>query len=400
MREDANYNDSNAMFKSGSTRLIRNLNQKHILNLVRMHSGITGREISNRTKLQISTVLYTLKTLRDKGLIIKSAKGSSTIHGGKPPVIWDINPQYGFVVGAELLSKEIRIVISNFNAKQMFQKTFALEPSSSVSSIGKRLGQIVNLSLKKINLNQEEVLGLGLGIPGSIDYKNGIIRHSKGFNFHNVNFKQAVKQYFSFPVHMDNDANAGALAIKWLLPETHLKEHIMYVTIQQKFSGMGVGFVVHHSLYRGAHDAAGEIFTFLPPERWSQILSETKTRYQNKCSICKEINRKNDSLPDISTVVQSALKESDAGAVYILKQITEDVSQQLARLINLFDPEIIFIGGDICEAKSIIEPWIIQHTREKTVLDCAKETPLYFSPFGKYSGAFGGAALVFQQIFS
>jgi len=129
----SNKDISQIMFKSGSTKLIRNLNTQHVLNLVRMNSGITARKISNTTNLQMSTVLYTLKSLEEKVMIRSAGFGTSTIQGGKPPVKWEIKPEYGYIFGIELLSKEIRLVVMNF-ASQISPPITTIEGSNTLIS--------------------------------------------------------------------------------------------------------------------------------------------------------------------------------------------------------------------------------------------------------------------------
>lgn len=99
------------MFKSGRTSLVKDLNQQHVLNLVRTHPGIAASEIHRATKLQMSTISYILSELKTQGLIQDIGYGDSTVQGGKPPVLWDLSPAYGYVIGIELMPEEMRLVL-------------------------------------------------------------------------------------------------------------------------------------------------------------------------------------------------------------------------------------------------------------------------------------------------
>ncbi len=115
------------MFTSGSSKLVKQLNRQHIINLVRMNSSISAREISVITGLQISTVLYTLKKFESKGYVRRIGMGGTTIQGGKPPVLWDIASDYGFTFGIELLSKQVSLVLLDFKSEIIFQQTYSVE---------------------------------------------------------------------------------------------------------------------------------------------------------------------------------------------------------------------------------------------------------------------------------
>ena len=65
----------------------------------------------------MATVLYTLKSFSESGLIREAGLGNSTIQGGKPPQTWQLNPQYGYVIGMELLSSETRAILMNFSGE-------------------------------------------------------------------------------------------------------------------------------------------------------------------------------------------------------------------------------------------------------------------------------------------
>jgi predicted NBD/HSP70 family sugar kinase len=384
------------MYLSGSTKLVRNLNKQHILNLVRINSELTARQISKETGLQMSTVLYTLKGLEKEGKIQNVGMGKSTTVGGKPPQIWSLCPNYGYIVGMELLSSEIRYIVVNFRGEVIIKNKIRYNNNDTPNSAIQNVVKIFNKIINSQKLSKEYIHGLGVAIPGSIDGSNGLVRFSYALGFQEINLKSVLLEKLKIQVTIENDANAGALGGKWHNFQNHDISHILYLSINQNFSGMGAGFIIDNKLYRGAHGAAGEISSFMTKSIWKNILDKAKKLYSDNCKLCEYQDLE---IPLVSDVVSLA-KRNDAGAVYILQEVAKLISEKLVLLVDLFDPQLVVIGGDICEAENYIKGNIIKNLKENIVSDCARETPLYFSPFGTYSVAMGSTALILNEIFN
>jgi len=384
------------MFKSGSSKLVKQLNRQHIINLVRMNSSISAREISIITELQISTVLYTLKKFESKGFIRRIGMGGTTIQGGKPPVLWDIASDYGFTFGIELLSKELNLILVDFKGEVIFKHTYEINYTTNPEELADQIKIIVEDVIKDLKVPRKKILGLGLAMPGTIDNKKGRILYSMGFNLHSVNFKEILEARFDFDIEIENDANAGALGTKWLSKSENMVKDLLYLVIHQSFTGMGAGFIINHELYRGANSAAGEVRTFLPEGFIDSTIKEAAKIFGNECHIC-ERHKINGSIT-ISDIIKSA-KNGDSGAIFILKEIAKEFGKKIVQFVDLLNPELIVIGGDICEAEEFIEPIIRKAILNDVISEFAQNTRLKFSQFKSFSGAIGGASLIFQKFF-
>jgi N-acetylglucosamine repressor len=384
------------MYLSGSTKLVRNLNKQHILNLVRINSEITARQISITTGLQMSTVLYTLKGLEKEGKIQNIGMGKSTIVGGKPPQIWSLSPGYGYIIGMELLSSEIRYIIINFRGEMLIKNKILYNNNNTPNTAIENVEKIYNQIIRNQKISKKYIHGLGIAIPGSIDGSNGLVRFSYTLGFQEINLKSILQEKLKIPVTIENDANAGALGSKWHNFQNHDISHILYLSINQNFSGMGAGFIIDNKLYRGAHGAAGEISTFMTKSIWNKLLKKAKKSYSNNCKLCEYPDSE---IPLVSDVVNLA-KKNDEGARFILNEIAILIGEKLVPLVDLFDPQLIVIGGDICEAEIYIKDRLKKDLKENIMSDCARKTPLCFSPLGTYSVAMGSTALILNKIFN
>lgn len=384
------------MFTSGSSKLVKQLNREHIINLVRMNSSISAREISVVTGLQISTVLYTLKKFEAKGYIRRIGMGGTTLQGGKPPVLWDIASDYGFTFGIELLSKEVSLVLLDFKSEIIYKNTYDIEYTTSPEEIADQIKDIVEKVIKDFKVSRKKILGLGLAMPGTVDHEKGRILYSMGFDLHSVNFKEILESRFDFGIEIENDANAGALGVKWLSKSENMVKDLMYLVIHQNFTGMGAGFIINHELHRGANGAAGEIRTFLPDGFLNKAIKEALEIYKSECRICEL--KADENKITVSDIIKSA-KSGDSGAIYVLKELAKEFGNKIVQFVDLLNPEIVIIGGDICEAEEFIMPIIRKSILNDVISEFAQNTQLKFSQFKSYSGAMGGASLIFQKFF-
>ncbi|MBD3224145.1 MAG: ROK family protein [Caldithrix sp.] len=387
------------MFKSGSTRLVRSLNQNHILNLVRMNKGITAKEISGITGLQISTVLYTLKHLKQKGYMHSIGLGTSTTKGGKPPQLWRINADYGLAMGCEILSSEVRITTLQFDTEVLYKTTYPLRDVSTPRHFIEKIEDILQRFLK-INMSRNDnLLGIGIGVSGRVDASQGKIIYSAANRLTDIPLRHILHSKFQMPVYIDNDANAGALGVKWLVPEFQERSDLLFLSLQQDFSGMGIGMIMDHQLYRGASGGAGEIKDVLLPSTWQYLFKQAIKKFGERCELCHVNQGGSQTVPCISEVLQYALKH-DAGAQFLLREAAKRIADQIKDLINLLDPEAVVIGGDITEARDFIEPVFNKRLTEVNPSGQKRQVPIHFSPFHKYTGAVGAATLVLHQMYS
>lgn len=360
-----------------------------------MHGAITARSISNITGLQMSTTLYTLRRLQTDGFVIEGQRGRSSSRGGKPPRLWQINGDYGIVLGAELLSKEMRTVILDFSTRQLHREKRPLPPRPSPEKLLDFIKQQFRRTLTVRELKWKDLLGVGLAIPGLVDGPGGLIRYAHAFGFRDFALSAALAEKLRVAVRIDNDANAGALGMKWLDANFHNLPNFLFISIQQDFSGMGVGLMIEHRLYRGAHGFAGETEDILPRSAWKRLFAKAVEQYGNRCRLCQYLEKHPRKTITVK-LATSLAEKGDAGARFLLSEISKRIARRLRKLVYLFDPMAVVIGGDIIEARSFITDVI---ESEFVGLETAKPT-LYYSAFGAYTGAMGAAGLVLSEIYT
>ncbi len=386
------------MFVSGNQTLVKHLNQQHILNLVRMASGITARAISQQTGLKIATVLYTLKNLAREGKIIRTGNAPSGMNGGKPAALWDINRNFGFVLGVEWLSTELRLVLLDFNAQMLAKERYPFSPhlpdEEKLTAFRKQIQKFLTAPSQK----STPLLGLGLGLSGIVHHQTGRVLISPLFEKRDVHLKEKLNTMLRIPVEIDNESNAGALGVKWLMPEFFTTAHLLYFSVQQFFSGAGAGFIFNHEIYRGSRNAVGE----MPPLFTAGFLKDIARLLNKKYPSGELLHllRQSASQQQIFFKALQLARQDSPCAKAFWKEIGRQIAKRLVFLTDLLNPQAIVLGGDIFQVQAFVEP-IIQRYLQLKPLSAPFSPPVFrFSPFGAYSNAMGAAALILQKIYT
>lgn len=379
--------------QKGDASLIKNINQQIVLNLIRSKGPIYGAELSKITKLQAATVSKIIKKLSEIGFIEIDSLGNSTHLGGKRPILWRITPDYGYIIGIEVLPFEIRGSLINLNSEIMVQQTNIQSPKLGKDTVVAAIKKMIEGLISAANVSKEKIIGAGLGVSGLVDSKNGIVRYSIGLELKDFPLKRQMEKLVKLPIVVANDANSAVLGEKWLGQGVEAS-HLVYITVNEEITGIGCGIILNNELFMGRNECAGELILDLPqihklfPEispdmRDSSLLNEMG-QYLNKISMLELVK-------DARSNGQLALK--------IFDHLGKVLGREVARIISFINPDMIILGGDITEAKELIlNP--IKNEVSELVLEIPRQmVSIEMTKFARYAVSIGSAALILKEIF-
>lgn len=205
-----------------------------------------------------------------------------------------------------------------------------------------------------------DVEGIGISAPGIIEKNGHMTTAGAIMSLYGENIKSFLEEKTELPVTIDNDANAAAIAEKWLGNATEMRNYICLVL----GTGMGGGFVINNEVYSGANGMAGEI-------GWGIISAIPETGLIEEYSLnrkaavvsglCQNYNtekRKTDGNHEDILDAQEIFKREKNGdkiAEQVVASFYEDLGLGLINLISFFDPEAILIGGGISQNEEFQE---------------------------------------------
>ena len=301
-----------------------------------------------------------------------------------------------FIIGIDLGGTNLRVALLdlkygirdklNFNTKKFIKKEDLI---SAITSC-------VNNIIKKNKLKKADILGLGLGLPGPIDVKKGIVHFFPNIpGWKEVALKAILKKRLGLPIFLDNDANLMSLAESKLGAAKGFRNAVC-LTLG---TGVGGGLIISGTLYRGSGFAAGEI-GHIP-------INEEGPRCNCGGSAClesyignkvimkeaKELFKRDISLEELSALA----KKGNKAAKKIWSKIAKRLSVALVGIVNLLNPDCIVIGGGIANAGTILFDETRNMVSWRAMSIQAKHVKILKAKLGDDAGLIGAAILVKEK---
>jgi glucokinase len=198
------------------------------------------------------------------------------------------------------------------------------------------------------------IAALGFGIPGTIDQGRGRVEVAPNLPLAEFDFREWMEKRFGLPVGMDNDANAAAIA-EWAIGAGRGTRHMVMLTLG---TGVGGGLILDGRPYRGSVGAAGELGHIViqhdgPP---CQGVCTGRGHLESLASGTAAGKAARELLgPDASA--HDLVREAQAGnaaAASALAEIGRKLGSGIGSLVNIFNPELVVIGGGFAAAGDLV----------------------------------------------
>ena len=260
----------------------------------------------------------------------------------------------------------------------------------------------IDEKLAQKNIVREEIIGIGMGVPGPVDNHGNVLRCvNLGWGFFNV--EETLSGMTGMKVRAGNDANVAALGEMWKGGGKGHKSIVM-VTLG---TGVGGGVIVDGRILAGANGAGGEI-GHMPVNKHEtercgcgnrgcleQYASATgivrMARIKLEQTDCQTVLRGIEK-PTAKDVLDAA-KAGDKIGLELLDELGERLGTALARIAVVCNPEVFVIGGGVSRAGTILTGAIEKHFKEKAFHAIA-ETPIVLAELGNDAGMYGGVKMV------
>ncbi|MFP4604037.1 MAG: ROK family transcriptional regulator [Bacteroidales bacterium] len=370
-------------------------NHKKILQIIRLHQGISGAEMARMTGLQASTIGYIIQHLNEKGLIREKGLGNTTNKGGKKPLIWGINDSAAYLIGLEIVKSQIRGIVVGLAGEIILrmEKDFY---SIDQENIVEKSSHVILEMLQEAGLEKNKILSTCIAIPGIVDTTNSEIIMSNLLQIQNFKLSNHIYEQTGLETYIVNDANAGALGEQWYYqPQGNKPENIIYINFNQVSTDIGVGIIIRNRLYTGNYGTAGEIISAIPI--YSEWIKEKKG--SGKITETESSNPKmpgNFTLIDFYEAYKKGVQPEEQFFTRLNKYLTEEIS----RLIALLNPDKIIFGGEITSCSGWLEKLLIPSIKKHLTTKSRIAIPLpemKFSSFGIFSVALGATGITLSK---
>jgi glucokinase-like ROK family protein len=388
---------------------IRRLNTALVMDCLRTHGPLSRAGLSAAVGLNRSTVSSVINDLLEENFVREI--GLQPSERGRPGMLLELNPDGGCAVGVEIGVDFLSVVLTDFIAQVLWRQRITSDPQDEQSAIIERAEGIVQEALEIGEGRGLRLLGIGLGVPGLVDIRQGNLVFAPNLRWRNVPFRRMWTRRFHLPIFVENEANAAALG-EYYSGVARDVQNLIYLSAG---IGLGGGIIIKGKLFRGSGGYAGEIghMTVDPDGElcgcgkrgcWETVVGpraivrrvkealESGGKSQIRTLVKNDLNR-----IDVDVVVRAA-QAGDLVALTALEEVGVQLGIGIGNLVNTFNPQMVVLGGVLSLASPFLLPVI-----EETVQEHALEQPyeivkIAASAHGADACVMGAVALVLDDI--
>jgi predicted NBD/HSP70 family sugar kinase len=369
--------------------LIKRINRAHILNTIRLDSPIARAQVADKTGLDRKSLTNFVNEFIAEGLVEETGTAQQ---GGMGRPFTMLGFKKHLVMGLEIASGSVGGVMMDLYGKVHFShrikdygiNTSPVEMLNAVKSVYRRLKSC-----------GEVYQGVGVSVQGVVDHEKGIVLEACNIPSAVMDLKSALGKFIVEPVHIETSSMVGALAEKWF-GMGRLSEDFIYVELG---GGIGAGIVSRRRLFRGTGMHAGELGHTVV-ER-NGVLCRCGSRgcleaYASEGKILEEF-RRTYSMRIGSIEELAELPRSKTGK--ILKDAGTKIGWGVGNLINLFNPNLIVLGGRMIDVfGDVLVPAVSRGASASSIKVCMRDVSIVASEMSDPIVR-GAAALVLSRIF-
>ena len=388
-----------------SSSVIRENNLSTVLNLIHAEGSISRADLIRRTNLSATTVSALVSVLIESGIVREAGTGESS--GGRRPILIEFNYQYKYVLGVDIGASHVTVLIMDLHGHPLAHHTqqhpVVTDPAGTFAIARSLIQDILNAS----HLQEGELLGVGLTVPTPLrgeKLDQPVTYYMPAWE--NVIPVVEIQKALSLPIYVENDANAGAIGEKWWGIGRGL-ENLAFIKIGV---GVGSGLILSGDVYRGHSGTAGEIghTTIEVNGRGCrcgnhgcleayvgaiELINTTLETYANA-----GVQSPFEQPPSVIQLVNAALT-GDPIAIQIIQTAGRYLGTAIANLLNLVDPGIVILNGELVGAGSLLLDAVHASIRQRVMPIAAQKTAIVVSQLGSLAVAIGAATLVIQNAF-
>lgn len=256
----------------------------------------------------------------------------------------------------------------------------------------------------------ENILGVGIGIPGFLDFPTGIVVEAVNLGWHHVPLRNVLEQLWNVPVLLENDANAAAIGEMWTGAGKGA-QHLICLTIG---TGIGGGVIINGDIYHGVNGSAGEIGHITVKFDGGRLCNCGKTgcleteasatgivlnaleKVKGSSGLLKEEFLKQGNKLTAKSVVDLA-KLGDSTCAGVIADAGTLIGTALANMCVLLNPEMIVIGGGIANAGELLFRPLTEAFQKFTMPRIRENTAIVPAKLGNQAGIVGAAWLIYRK---
>src|SRR5436190_5003357 len=313
-----------------------------------------------------------------------------------------------YLVGVDLGGTKILAGVFTSQFKSLGKTKSSTKAERGPDAVIERIAKCVQDAVDECDLHLDQIRGIGLGAPGAVDTEAGKVIFAPNLpDWHDITIKKDLEKALDIPVFLENDGNICTLGVHQVELGGKPK-HMVGVFIG---TGIGAGLILDGKLYSGFNRTAGEVGHMVLEvggpkcgcgnRGCFEALASRQAIFKKIQTLVKEGQKTvlTETLgPDLTDLrsgdLRKAIKRGDKFVEHIIEEAAEYTGIAVANLINLFNPEVVVIGGGLMEQlEDEMLAIIIETALDYAMPGTAKGIDIIATRLGDDAGITGAAVL-------
>jgi glucokinase-like ROK family protein len=387
--------------------------EKELIDLIRKNGEHSKADLVTVTDYSRTKIANCIDSLLVKNILV--ANDVDVYTGGRRSKTFSLNGALCLVAGVDIGATSIDIGIADYSSKIVARYS---EPAYVKDGPIKILGRVCSLlekMLKEHSLNASQLTGIGIGVPGPVDFSVGTLVSPPimpGWDRYPI--IETVQQWFpSANIVVDNDVNVMAFGEIYQGAGVNIN-NLIYVKIG---TGIGAGIICEGKTYRGYNGCAGDIGHIAVSKSGPICHCGNKGCLESvaagpaiaersliavltgKSPILSKYYEKNGGVLH-SEDIGAAAREGDAFASEVIRESGQYIGDVLASLVNFYNPEMIVIGGGVSNLGNLLLSSIRQAVLSRSLPLATRDLHIVFSEIVLDAGVIGAVNLAMDYMFT
>ena len=382
--------------------------KKKIITHYIYNGSSTITDLAKELDLSVPTVTKFISEMCEEGYINDYGKLGTS--GGRYPSLYGLNPESGYFIGVDIKKFAINIGLINFKGDMVELKMNIPFKSENTSEALEELCKLILQFIKKVDIDNDKRLNININVSGRVNPESGY--SFSQFNFEERPLAEVLTEKIGFRVTIDNDTRAMTYG-EYMKGCVKGEKDIIFVNVSW---GLGIGIIIDGKIYTGKSGFSGEfghtnvfdneiichcgkkgcLETEASGSALHRILIE---RIQNgESSILSNRILSKDNVLTLDEIIASVNKE-DLLCIEIVEEIGQKLGKQIAGLINIFNPELVIIGGTLSLTGDYITQPIKTAVRKYSLNLVNKDSAIMTSKLKDKAGIVGACMLARSRMF-
>ena len=363
----------------------------------------TLADLGKELDLSVPTVTKMVGELIDDGIVMDFGKIETP--GGRRPNIYGLNQNSGYFIGVDICHSHVNIGITDFKGELISEELSIPFIESQPQERFQKLCEIITQFIHNSKVPKHKILSMGINISGRVNTLTG---HSySSFYFDERPLTEMFENELNINVSIDNDSRAMTYG-EYIKGCVNGEKNVLYVNVSW---GLGLGIIVGGQLYYGKSGFSGEFGHI--PVFGNEILCHCSKKgcleteasglalhrkfleklHSGHSSLLTQKSGYNPNDPiSLNDIIEVALQE-DMLAIELIEEIGNSLGKHIAGLINLFNPELVVIGGTLAYAGDYLMLPLRSAIRKYSLNLVSKDSTIKVSKLGEKAGLLGASLL-------